>query len=153
MRRGADIIYQAVFADGEWRGISDFLVRIDTPSALGSWSYEAWDTKLARRAKPYFVLQLCFYTEQLDRIQGVAPERMVVVLGNGEHERLRYRDFDAYYRSVRRRFVRLRGGPPDLSVSRRALRHVRAREDCERRWDADDHLSRVAASAARRCSG
>ena len=31
---------------------------------LGAWSYEAWDTKLARQTKPYFVLQLCFYTEQ-----------------------------------------------------------------------------------------
>jgi predicted RecB family nuclease len=145
MRRGADIIYQAVFADGEWRGISDFLVRIDTPSALGSWSYEAWDTKLARRAKPYFVLQLCFYTEQLGRIQGLTPEMMVVVLGNGKRERLRYCDFDAYYRSVRRRFVS--AVEADLPTYPYPVGHCglcEYHEGCEQRWDADDHLSRVA---------
>jgi uncharacterized protein len=27
MRSGADVIYQAVFADDEWHGVSDFLVR------------------------------------------------------------------------------------------------------------------------------
>jgi hypothetical protein len=35
-----------------WGGVADFLMRIDTPSALGPWSYEALDTKLARHAKP-----------------------------------------------------------------------------------------------------
>ena len=120
-----DVIYQAVFADDEWHGVSDFLVRVERPSALGDWSYEAWDTKLARHTKPYFVLQLCFYTEQLARLQGVTPEGMVVVLGTGEHDRLLYRDFDAYYRSVRRRFVEAASADRDtLSVSRRALRDV-----------------------------
>ena len=125
MRGGADVIYQAVFADDEWRGVSDFLVRVERPSALGGWSYEAWDTKLARHTKPYFVLQLCFYTERLERLQGVAPEGMVIVLGTGEHDRLLYRDFDAYYRSVRRRFVEAASGElAYLPVSRRALCHV-----------------------------
>ena len=39
------------------------------PRRLG---YEVVDTKLARLAKPQHVLQLCFYTEQLARIQGRA---------------------------------------------------------------------------------
>ena len=34
----------------DWRGKADFLVRTDAPSALGGWSYEAWDSKLARHA-------------------------------------------------------------------------------------------------------
>ena len=67
---GADVIYQAVFVDDDWRGVSDFLVRVERPSALGAWSYEAWDTKLARHTKPYFVLQLCFYTEQTRTTSG-----------------------------------------------------------------------------------
>src|SRR5688572_29248442 len=48
MRGGAEIIYQGVFVDAPWRGIADFLVRVDSPSALGAWSYEASDAKLAR---------------------------------------------------------------------------------------------------------
>ena len=60
MRDGVDVIYQGVFVDAPWRGIADFLVRVDQPSSLGPWSYEAWDTKLARHPKPYFILQLCW---------------------------------------------------------------------------------------------
>ena len=40
MRDGADVIYQGVFVDPPWRGVADFLFRVDTPSALGGWSYE-----------------------------------------------------------------------------------------------------------------
>ncbi|MFN8638211.1 MAG: hypothetical protein U0360_01860 [Dehalococcoidia bacterium] len=60
MRRGDDVIYQAAFFDGRRRGFADF-PRSSAPSALGSWSYEVWDTKLARqRAKASAVLQLAF---------------------------------------------------------------------------------------------
>jgi predicted RecB family nuclease len=98
MRAGDDVIYQAVFLNDRWRGIADFLGRVDEPSALGSWSYEVWDTKLARQGKPYFALQLSFYTEQLARLQGREPESMHVVLGTQEQLSLRSADFAAYYR-------------------------------------------------------
>src|SRR5262249_28951963 len=81
MRNGAEVIYQAVFVDDGWRGVADFLLRVDRPSQLGAWSYEACDAKLARHPKPYFILQLAWYTEQLARIQGMLPEYMRVVLG------------------------------------------------------------------------
>ena len=70
MRAGVDVVYQGVFVDGGWRGVADFLLRVETPSALGSWSYEALDTKLARHAKPAYILQLCFYNEQLGAAAG-----------------------------------------------------------------------------------
>jgi uncharacterized protein len=59
MRAGADVVYQATFFDGTWRGHADFLLRVETPSALGPWSYEVADTKLARRAKAGALLQVC----------------------------------------------------------------------------------------------
>ena len=46
---GAEVVYQGVLASDRWRGIADFLVRVDEPSDLGPFSYEAWDTKLARQ--------------------------------------------------------------------------------------------------------
>lgn len=49
MQAGVDVIYQATFVDDEWRGRADFVVRVDRPSALGSWSYEVEDTKLAHQ--------------------------------------------------------------------------------------------------------
>lgn len=164
MRQGVDVIYQGVFVDdlrpagGQqeavgWRGISDFLVRTGAlPGRPGRGdvtpgvpAYEAWDTKLARSSKPYFVLQLCFYTEQIGRLLGRDPEQMHIVLGTGEASSFHYADFAAYYRSVRRRFVAaaLAGLPTyPYPVSHCALcDHTRA---CQARWHADDHLSQVA---------
>jgi predicted RecB family nuclease len=106
MRAGADVIYQGVLLTDGWRGRADFVVRVDVPSALGAWSYEVWDTKLARHAKPSHVLQLAYYTEQVAGIQRLEPDWMHVILGTGEHARLRSRDFLAYFRSVRGRFLR-----------------------------------------------
>jgi hypothetical protein len=84
---GAEIVYQAVFLDEDWRGIADFLER--QPDR----SYEAVDTKLARSARPAHLIQLCFYTEQLGLMTGRSPAAMHVVSGLGERETYRPEDF------------------------------------------------------------
>jgi len=95
----ADVIYQPYLSDGTWRGFADFLER------QRDGTYEAVDTKLARSAKPAHVLQLCFYSEQLGRIQGKEPERFHVELGTGERETFRTAEYMAYYRRTRKRFL------------------------------------------------
>ena len=116
MRGGVDVVYQATFLEGpaadgtspvaHWLGFADFLRRVETPSDLGSWSYEAWDTKLARHTKASAILQLCLYTDLLERLQGCRPAQMHVALGGGRHavDHLRTADYLAYYRLVRARF-------------------------------------------------
>ncbi len=100
MRAGeAEVIYQPYLSDGTWRGFADFLER--QPDG----TYEAVDTKLARSAKPAHVLQLCFYSEQLGRIQGQLPEYFHVELGTGERETFRLADHMAYFRRARERFL------------------------------------------------
>jgi uncharacterized protein len=99
MRSGADVIYQATFVAGSWRGRSDFLLKTPRDTTLGTWGYEALDTKLARAEKPTYVLQLCFYSDGIAAIQGKPPEHMHVLLGIGEQRALRYDDFAAYYRN------------------------------------------------------
>jgi uncharacterized protein len=56
LARGVDVVYQGVVVHGRWRGQADFLIRID------DGTYEVLDTKLARNAKPAYILQLCFYS-------------------------------------------------------------------------------------------
>jgi len=70
MRLGADVIFQATFVDGPWRGRADFLLKVKGDSRLGPWRYEALDAKLARAEKPTYVLQLCFYSDGIAAIQG-----------------------------------------------------------------------------------
>src|SRR5262249_2825005 len=82
LQAGAAVVYQAALqsADGEWGGRADFLIRVDRPSALGFWSYEAVETKLARSTKAPALIQLSLYSELLQSIQGIEPERMHLVL-------------------------------------------------------------------------
>ena len=145
MRAGAEYIYQAVLVDKGWRGIADFLERVDTSSSLGPWSYVVLDTKLARRPKPEHALQLCFYSQALGRIQDAEPEAAYVVLGTRERFRIRLADVSAYYRRVRRRF--------ESAVARRAETAPYRCEhceicgflpECEALWEREDHLIRVA---------
>jgi len=145
LRAGVEVVYQGVLASGGWRGLADFLIRSEEPSDLGSFSYEAWDTKLARHAKPNAVLQLTFYSHELERIQGLLPERMRVVLGTGEEEEFRPADFAAFYRRARARLeeaVASRADTYPYPVDHCSLCDFWVL--CNARWDADDHLVRVA---------
>src|SRR2546429_1559950 len=145
MRAGAEIISQATFVDGRWRGRADFLLKIERVTRLGAWGYEALDAKLARAEKPTYVLQLSFYSDGIAAIQGVAPEQMHVLLGIGEQRALRYDDFAAYYRRVRARFDAAIAAPPATEPYR--VDHCspcQFRGVCAARWDAEDHLVRVA---------
>lgn len=84
MNAGADVIFQACLRKHPFRGFADFLIRTEEPSALGEYSYIPWDTKLAKSVKPYFIIQLCCYSEMLEGVQGVLPGSIGVVLGTNE---------------------------------------------------------------------
>src|SRR5437762_14225036 len=145
MRAGAEIISQATFVDGRWRGRADFLLKIERATQLGAWGYEPLDAKLARAEKPTYDLQLCFYSAGVAAIQGVPPERMHVLLGIGEQRALRYDDFAAYYRRVRAGFEAAIAAPQvtePYPVEHCALCDFRA--VCAARWEAEDHLVQVA---------
>jgi predicted RecB family nuclease len=100
MQAGAEVISQATFVDGRWRGRADFLLRVQRATRLGQRGYEPLDAKLARAEKPTYVLHLCFYSDGVAAIQGLTPEDMHVLLGIGEQRALRYEDFATYYRRV-----------------------------------------------------
>jgi uncharacterized protein len=145
MRAGVEVVYQAAFSADGWRGSADFVMRADAPSELGSWSYEALDTKLARHAKPAYILQLCFYSEQIGAIQGRAPEHIHVLLGNLTQESFRPEEFGAYYRRVCRRLEDFVGAPPATTpYPCEQCGICEFRPICDEYWDRVDHLSRVA---------
>jgi predicted RecB family nuclease len=150
MRQGFDIVYQAVFTGGGWRGVADFLVRVDVPSAVGPWSYEALDTKLARSSKPAYILQLLYYNERLARLQGREPGAIHVLLGSGEQESFRPQEFAAYYRRVRARLEEFVADPPPTEPVR--VSHCGVcdfKPLCDAYWDAVDHPTRVAGISSR----
>jgi predicted RecB family nuclease len=162
MEAGHDVIYQATFFDGTWRGHADFLLRVDDParaSRFGPYHYEVADTKLARHVKASAVLQICSYVDQLEGIQGVRPEWMHVALGGSARtvERLRVDDFMAYYRSAKARFLatvtdETAATYPPTTTYPEPVEHCdvcRWAAECVARRRADDHLSLVAGISAR----
>ena len=115
-------------------------------TALGSYGYEAVDTKLARNeARPSHVLQLCFYSACIEQIQGVPPALMHLQLGSGRRESLRPRDFDAYFARAQRSLERFVDDPPQtVPYPCAACAQCDFRARCEREWRAKDDLSFVA---------
>src|SRR5215210_7634655 len=105
MRTGALAIYQAHLVDTDWHGYADFLIRSVGVSTFGDYLYVPWDTKLAKSAKPYFLIQLCAYAELLEKIQGVRPSVIVFVLGDGTERRFKTDDFYYYYLQLKNRFL------------------------------------------------
>jgi predicted RecB family nuclease len=135
----APVVYQAALVDQDWHGLADFL------ELQPDGTYEVVDTKLARRAKPAHLLQLCFYTEQVARLQGSWPREMHVVNGLSERESFKPHDFLAYYRRLRDRFLHaVASGAPTYPYPVMHCSLCEFLERCQRQWDQDDHLSLVA---------
>ena len=146
LRSGADIVYQAAFLDAGWRGDADFLVKCDKPSALGDFSYEVLDTKLARRAKPHHVIQLSAYSEFLGKIQGEPPLNMHLLLGDGEQHTFRREDYFYAYTCAKRRFEDYVQNLPSDSAPDPCnhCKICRWHDNCNARWEEENHLSFVA---------
>jgi len=146
MAEGFDVIYQATFLQDPWGGRADFLRRVETPSALGCWSYEAVETKLAKSTKARALIQLCLYSELVAAIQEREPDRMHVVLGRGAApEVFSVQRYLAYFRKIKRDFL--------AAVTTQAITYPEPIEHCfvcdwsphcDEEWHRTDHLSLVA---------
>ena len=148
MAAGTQVIIQAALQHRSWSGRADVLKRVETPSALGAWSYEVFDTKLARETKGGAVLQLCLYADLLEHTQGRAPDYVHVVApwSNFEPQSFRLADFAAFFRRAKT--------AAEAAIADRAADVYPDPKDhceicrwsgaCDQRRRGDDHLSLVA---------
>ena len=151
MTSGVGAIAQATLASGHWFGRADVLLKVETPSALGEWSYEVVDTKLSANTRASTILQLCLYSSLVGEIQKLVPESMHVVIPGTEFEPETYRfdEYGAYFRFVQARLERgvaaFSGGddaPYPDPVEQCDI--CRWWPICNAQWRSDDHLSFVA---------
>lgn len=159
MRAGADVIIQAALENGAWYGRPDVMLKTARPApALGGWSYEIADTKLARETRGGTILQLGLYCTMLGASQGLTPERFYVVtpgdVAAGQPRQVvrtyRVADFAAYVRLLQARLARA------VTVEHQALADAHYPDPvehcdicpwspiCRDRRRRDDHLSLVA---------
>lgn len=149
MEEGCDVIVQGALSDELWLGRPDILRRVDTPSSLGSWSYEVVDTKLARETRGGTVLQLSLYSDLVSKVQGVLPEYMGVVAPWTDFTPQQYRtnDYSAYYRLIRDslRVALTKGTTPETYPDPKPHCAVCLwSAQCDTRRRQDDHLCLVA---------
>ena len=151
MYRGVDIIYQGYLRGPGWFGRPDFLLRVATPSRLGAYSYEVIDTKLSLEAKGRALIQLCLYSQLLEEAQGLLPESMRIILGDGTEERFATRSYLAYFRRVARD-VKDAVASPDTFTYPAPIEHCDIchwQPSCDKQLRDDDDLSLVAGLTSR----
>jgi len=146
MRQGPPAIFQGAFLQPPWSGFADFLVRVEEPSELGAWSYEPVDTKLARSAKASHLVQLGLYARMIAAIQGRAPRRVHVELGDGRRESFRLLDFDKVLSAAIARFMHFVSSDTGSTAPEpcAACPLCPWRDHCGTVWEAEEHLSLVA---------
>lgn len=145
LRQGADVVFQGAFLQGVWGGYSDFLERVERPSAIGDWSYEVVDTKLKRRPDPKHVIQLALYSDLLTEMQGAVPEFTHLELGNGSRHTVRLAEVSAYARYARQRFQEFLVERPETRPDPvPACGLCRWRDHCKQEWIRTDSLAMVA---------
>lgn len=146
MRRGVAYIYRGVLHGGaRWAGGPGFLRRVERPSSLGAWSYEALDAKLSWAPKPEAILQLCLYSDLLAQTQGTHPRRMGLVLGDLREQSFDTTTYASYFRRVRRGLEEALAFASETYPD--PVAHCDVCEfsrECDERRRADDHLSLVA---------
>jgi uncharacterized protein len=152
MRAGIDVIVQPAFRNGRWFGRADVLRRIESESALGPWSYEVADTKLARETRGGTILQLALYSELVSVVQETTPELFHVVTPDPARpiQTFRTGDYASYFRLIRDRLETASLEDPDLLAAAdypEPVEHCdvcRWWSVCDKRRRDDDHLSLVA---------
>lgn len=145
MKSGKEIIVQGYLAHDQFAGISDYLVKVPGQSKLGDYHYEVWDTKLSKKLKPYFAIQLCCYVEMLEVIQGIRPKHIAVVLGDKTKEYLNVENYFAYYQSLKKAFLTFHSNFNNLLPDpTKAKEHGRWSKLAQDQLEEKDHLSQVA---------
>jgi predicted RecB family nuclease len=143
IEKKAPVIYQAALENDRFSGFADFLL-LDASNR-----YQIWDTKLARSPKPYYVIQLCCYSEMLAAVtSGSMPEKFGIILGSKEKVEFRVEDFIHYYRRLKARFLAMQdgftGNIADCPEPMPGADHGRWTSHAEEYFDNCDHLVRVA---------
>jgi len=146
MRAGREILYQAKLESSPFGGLADLLERVPGRSKLGDYHYTVSDTKLARDPRPKFLIQLSAYAEMLERVQGLRPAQVSVILRDKKSTSFRTDDYFYCYLALKKAFLEFMSAfnpkhRPPIDIGKD---HGRWSSTAERLLREQDHLSLVA---------
>jgi len=147
LTKGYKLIYKAYFIEKNFRGEADFLLRVNTKSDLGNYSYEVYDTKITKNLRPKHVLQITGYSYLLGKLQNLLPRHMYLIDGNNKFNRYKVNEFIDYFTYTRNRFENLL---PTLKKSDiypekcSYCQYCPWLDVCEKKWGEDNYINQVA---------
>jgi uncharacterized protein len=147
IKKGYKMIHKAFFVDNKFRGEVDFLIRVETKSKLGAFSYEVYDTKIARNPRPVHVLQITAYSEMLGKIQGSAPKKMHLIDGSDNMHPFKVSEFIDYFLYTKKVFLDFLDNSKKETVYPEKCSHCKIchwLDECEKIWIGDNYINQVA---------
>ena len=147
VKKGYDLIYHAYLMDGDFRGEADFLIKVNTASELGDFSYEVYDTKITRKPKPRHIYQITAYSHMLSTIQGILPERMYLIDGDDITHQYKIKEFIDFYHYTKKNFDKFLKNIVKEKVYPEKCSHCNFcdyTDECEKIWTEDNYINQVA---------
>ena len=147
INKGYDLIYHAYFIDENFRGEADFLIRTDTKSKIGNFSYEVYDTKVSRKPRPRHIYQITAYSSMLSKIQGILPERMHLIDGSDIVHKYKTKEFLDFYLFTKNNFEKYLKNISKEKVYPEKCSHCAIcdySQVCEKIWVEDNYINQVA---------
>ena len=147
INKGYDLIYHAYLIEGDFRGEADFLIKVDTASDLGNFSYEVYDTKITRKPKPRHIYQITAYSHMLSTIQGILPERMYLIDGADITHQYKIKEFIDFYHYTKKNFDKFLKNIVKEKVYPEKCSHCNFcnyTDECEKIWTEDNYINQVA---------
>lgn len=140
LRAGTPLVHQGVLRCEDRLGMPDLLRKVEGASELGQHHYEVIDVKTSGVTRGDQILQVVFYSQLLNELQGRMPARGSIVLKDGREERFLIRDYVAACDEVIAELRLLRDQPESSRPfyqtgcrgcyhDGRCLSELRARED------------------------
>lgn len=145
--KGYDLIYHAYLIDGDFRGEADFLIKVDTTSDLGNFSYEVYDTKVSRKPKPRHIYQITAYSSMLSKIQGILPDKMYLIDGADITHQYKPKEFIDFYNFTKKNFDKYLKNITKEKIYPEKCSHCSVcdyTDVCEKIWTEDNYINQVA---------
>ena len=149
IQKGYDLIYHAYLIDDNLRGEADFLIKCDTKSDLGDYSYEVYDTKITRNLKPRHITQITAYSDMLGKIQKVLPEKMYLIDGSDEYHSFKTIEYIDLFNHSKKEFIKFLSNISKEKIYPEKCSYCNLcdwKDECDKTWENDNYINLVAGS-------
>ena len=146
IKKGYDLIYHAYLMEDNFGGEIDFLIKHNSKSNLGDYSYEVYDTKVTKLLRPKHVLQTTAYSFLLSKVQGFLPKKMHLIDGTKTTNTFNVNEFIDYFLFTKNNFEQFltKAQKEKMYPEKCSFCKICDWQDiCIGKWDGDNYINQV----------